>query len=325
MRTLRSGLGSAYISAMGPRKVAPPRRVRIAHGRAPWAWTPLTVVHIGHSSIVLAPDPNGLPADDVALTDSLRGLVPGGICLPDPDDFAQVRDAATRSETLNLTAWAELTDRQVTRVDLTVMPLTPDCDALDAWQSEFAAEHEGSADPVMDPWPLRDLARPLATAALDGGRENGRAVIALLRDMVGAGPGTTPTGDDTIVGVLAALDAGATVMPDPDVCTAARARITAALGPLLHRTTRASRHDLDAATHGYFAEKLHAVLASTASRALVPDAARAARAWGATSGIDLAHAVVTTLDVMVDLARTTPIPRNDPADPPTSPTHRRSA
>ena len=70
-----------------------------------------------------------------------------------------------------------------------------------------------------------------------------------LRRLIGAGPGSTPAGDDVVVGVLAALRA--TGRDD------AAAAIGRASCRLLDRTTSASRMYLSAAADGRFAERVH--------------------------------------------------------------------
>jgi stage V sporulation protein SpoVS len=66
------------------------------------------------------------------------------------------------------------------------------------------------------------------------------------------------------------------------------------LPSLLLRTTAVSRHDLAAAVAGQFAERVHTLLQALGRPGLVPAAVRAARGWGATSGIDLGHGIAAT-------------------------------
>lgn len=332
---------------MDLREIAPPRRLRVARGRVPWRQHPFTIVHIGQSAIVLGTTGDG--SEDVTVTDGVRGLVPGGVCVPDPEEFSRVRSVAVRAGVdarVGLRAWDASTFPGVVEgVDLTISPVSPDPAALAAWRSLLASVPPGPIDPVMDPAPSRALAGPLAEAALAPGvsaaprsrtrggvssadqddaaprvRPSETMVETLLRRLVGAGPGTTPTGDDTIVGVLAALDAARGTVLAPHAVEAARSRIADGLAPLRHGTTRASRHDLAAATAGLFPERLHEIVAAMADASAVPAAAAMARTWGATSGLDLAHAVAAGLAV----ARATTHP-DTPAVRPVSPDHRRSA
>jgi hypothetical protein len=115
----------------------------------------------------------------------------------------------------------------------------------------------------------------LARLALEAGELDGCLVAT-----VGAGPGTTPAGDDVICGVLAGLDllgrAGA------------HARLGAAVAPLLASTTRTSRHLLTAAAAGRYTERLIGLAAALASGRSVRAALDALARWGASSGLDQA-------------------------------------
>lgn len=126
----------------------------------------------------------------------------------------------------------------------------------------------------------RSRARDLAMAALGGD-------LRVVADLVGAGPGTTPTGDDMIVGALAALHlAGKRAEAD---------RLAAVVLATLDRTTVASRHYLGAAAHGRFAEHLHE-LADDLERGTTPrELYRRASEWGATSGLDVLTGLTVTL------------------------------
>jgi hypothetical protein len=167
----------------------------------------------------------------------------------------------------------------------------------------------------MDPRPTRALAGSLTRAALSGDR--GR-VAQLLRRLVGVGPGTTPAGDDVIVGILAALDAATGSLLEEASARAARAVLGAGLRPLLGRTTAIARHDLTAALAGQFAEHMHQMVAALADPTAVPAAIATARSWGATSGVDLATGMASAL---------AGLPRRPPDLGPSIPQarHRRSA
>ncbi|MDR0945016.1 MAG: DUF2877 domain-containing protein [Bifidobacteriaceae bacterium] len=113
-----------------------------------------------------------------------------------------------------------------------------------------------------------------------------------LTALIGAGPGTTPTGDDVIAGYLAGARAAGR--------RAAARRLAAALPPLLDRTTAASRHELRAAAAGRFSEPLLAL----AARLTRPRTGRAPDleplltrlgTWGATSGRDQAWGLILGL------------------------------
>lgn len=108
-----------------------------------------------------------------------------------------------------------------------------------------------------------------------------------LASLVGVGAGTTPAGDDVIVGVLAGL------------LLAGRARdhavVSASLPPLLPRTTRASRHFLGWAMRGQFASPVLGLGEALGGAADLTTATTRLRRWGASSGVDLMHGLVAAL------------------------------
>jgi hypothetical protein len=236
----------------------------------------LTPVHVGQSAFVLStPDEN---APLLVITDARRGLVPFGLCIPDRRDFAAARAAvAVARGLLDLSPWAWA---RRAFVDLRLSPAAVDPAALQAMRRALATEHPSSGPD--DPSPQRSLAEPLTCAVLSGDEAG---VTGTLVELVGAGPGATPAGDDVLVGVLAALallaDSGTEVPP-------ARRLLVTELAPLLRRTTRASRQDLTAAAEGRFAEHTHLLASALRGSGDMRHAVSAARAWGATSGIDLA-------------------------------------
>ena len=113
-----------------------------------------------------------------------------------------------------------------------------------------------TASPPRAPGPFE----PALARALERFRAGGPAVA--LAALVGVGEGLTPSGDDVIVGVLAALDAARDCAPR---AAAVRARLGAALGAGGARTTRVAAQMLDAAIAGLYAEPLRDLL-----HALVP-------------------------------------------------------
>jgi hypothetical protein len=287
---------------MPPRSVPVPRAVRAPATTTPWAPPgPWAIVHVGQSSALLAAlaEPSLL-----AITGSARGLVPDGICVPDPVELARLvawLRAASRSTArgatpmVDLAAWAAAPPL-VERVDLRITPVHTTALAVSTLLDLCTQARCRAGTVAMDPEPLRRLAAPLTAAALAG---QGDLVAAHLASLVGAGPGATPTGDDVVVGVLAALDAAAgTTAPAPHV-RAARLRIAVPLRRLLGATTAASRHDLGAAIRGELAEHVHDAVRALEDPALGPAVVSAARHRGATSGIDvlsgLALAARTTL------------------------------
>lgn len=284
--------------------VGVPRRVRIARGTIPWAVGVLRVVHIGQSSLILSGIRSEAAGDLVAITSHKRGLVPGGVCLPDDAELADLLDVARRAAaglgTLDLRRWAETPPLEIAVVDLRLRAVKLDARAVAELTRRLAAADCLSAvDPLMDPRPQRALAEPLAEAALAGDE---RTLRGLLLRLVGSGPGTTPTGDDVVVGVLATLSA---------THVAAHARLSRHLPALLGRTTAASRHDLAAAADGCYAEHIHRTVAALADVRLVPATVERARTWGATSGLDQAAGVAgSAIAILRECA-----PTADPLDP----------
>ena len=135
---------------------------------------------------------------------------------------------------------------------------------------------------------------PVARERLD---EVGRAVVradrhaaaAAARPLVGMGPGLTPSGDDALAGMEAALHA----LGHP-----AAGFLAAALDDVAERTTAVSATLLGHAARGEFAERTHRLLAELlgSDDAALPGAVERAAAWGATSGVDGLVGVLAGLD-----------------------------
>ena len=100
-----------------------------------------------------------------------------------------------------------------------------------------------------------------------------------VADLLGAGHGLTPSGDDCIVGILVALRA----LGKRSVA-ASVARIVARHAP--HRTTRLSAAHLDAACAGEAIEPVHAAIESIAGNASPGHALDALERFGHGSGFD---------------------------------------
>lgn len=151
---------------------------------------------------------------------------------------------------------------------------------------------------AVDPAAVRALAasspergggpfEPALAAALASYRDCGDpAVLAVL---VGVGEGLTPSGDDVIVGALAALELlGA---------AAARERLGAALAGCHVRTTRLAAQGIEAALAGHYPEPVLGVLAALAAAdsARLAAAAAALLAVGHRSGADTLRGIVAVL------------------------------
>lgn len=271
---------------MTTRQPASPRALRAATtGPVAADLAALSTVHVGHTGILLRTTTGRL----LPITAPARGLVPGGLCLTTDDDAADLARAAGRLPVLDLTAWSAVL-AAARRTDLVVRPGATDVRAARAlWAEAVRAPRDtpGGTGGPMDPRPVRRQAPALVAAAVTG---PGTALDAALGHLVGVGPGSTPSGDDVVVGVLAGLD-----RRGDHGSRAAAERVREALPALLRRTTLVSQHDLRAALHGEVAERVHRLLDATAHPDLVPAVVRQARTWGASSGLDLAAGVAAAV------------------------------
>lgn len=143
--------------------------------------------------------------------------------------------------------------------------------------------------------PEPDAFAPALQAALEDFRRGGDAQ-ELVR-LVGLGEGLTPSGDDAIVGVLAALDAAreASAFAAP-----LRAELVRALDePALRRTTTLAAQLIVAAARGLYAEPVLALLAtladSEAPAGSLDQAAAALLAIGHRSGADTLRGIIAAL------------------------------
>jgi hypothetical protein len=230
---------------------------------APTDLDALSVVYVGRTAALLATRSGTL----VPVTAGPACLAPGGFGAPDPAALAPV-----------LARWSELAG-------------APAID-LRAWHAAATAVElrmPAAARVVITPAQVAELDRGMTAAgSAPGERAEGLARSALAADelaervaaTVGAGPGTTPAGDDVICGVLAGLDllghAGA------------HDRLGAAVVPLLSATTRSSRHLLAAAAAGRYTERLIGLAVALTSGRSVRSALDALARWGASSGLDQA-------------------------------------
>lgn len=292
-----------------------PSRVRVPLGPVPWASGSHEIVHVGQSALLLARPAGAAGGDLLPVTSRARGLVPGGLCIPNEQEFARLVRAVTHAGHAEFSHWQAVPPADVTVVDLRVRPQVVQPEAV----AELVRLAAGDAPArtvsrLMDPRPLRQLAGPLTRAAL---RCETTQLGLLLQRLVGAGPGATPTGDDVIVGVLAALHAAEGSAAPRQRATAARERLSAAVLPLLPRTTRASRHDLTAAAHGVFGEHVHALLAALVDATRVPATFASATGWGATSGVDLACGLAVSASTALrhrQLIKRRPVSSTDTTD-----------
>ncbi len=136
-----------------------------------------------------------------------------------------------------------------------------------------------------------DAARPIVAAlvaALEAGDRNAAAIAA--GNLIGLGSGLTPSGDDVLVGIEAALHA---------LASPAAGFLAPALGDVEERTTELAATLLRHAAAGEFAERLHSLLAALLGPddGRIPAQIERAVAWGSTSGTDCLLGVLIGLDV----------------------------
>lgn len=140
---------------------------------------------------------------------------------------------------------------------------------------------------------------------------------AAVRRLVGAGPGLTPSGDDALVGLMAALHRGGHGQP---AATRAFGALGAAVARHLERTSDVSAHHLALASTGHTSEPLTELLDALVGEAPATDVRRRTREVlevGATSGGDALLGVITGLDIVLASAHAT--------HPPTAAHHEKAA
>jgi hypothetical protein len=143
----------------------------------------------------------------------------------------------------------------------------------------------------IDPAGILGVARPMLAelvVALETG--DGRHAPELATRLIGLGAGLTPSGDDVLVGIEAALHA---------VARPSAGFLALATDDVEERTTELAATLLRHAAAGEFAERLHTLLAALlgSDDETIPAAIDRAVAWGATSGTDSLLGVLTGLDV----------------------------
>ncbi len=124
-------------------------------------------------------------------------------------------------------------------------------------------------------------------------------VEAVVARLIGAGPGLTPSGDDVLVGLLAALSRSGGA---PRTAVLA-SRLGAVIDRSIHRTTDVSAHYLRLATHGHFGEPLTTLVDAVVAGAPthhVQSHLQAVLSVGATSGADALVGVILGLTTTLD-------------------------
>ena len=146
-------------------------------------------------------------------------------------------------------------------------------------------------DASQDSVGILGVARPILSelvVALETGDRTRAAEVAAR--LVGLGPGLTPSGDDVLVGIEAALHA----LAGPSA-----GFLALAMDGVEERTTALAATLLRHAATGEYAERLHTLLAALlgSDDEAIPAAIDRAVAWGATSGTDCLLGVLIGLDV----------------------------
>ncbi len=148
-------------------------------------------------------------------------------------------------------------------------------------------------DVADDPVGILDAARPMGAGLVSALETGDRSLAAeAARRLIGLGPGLTPSGDDVLVGIEAALHA---------LARPSAGFLALASGDVEGRTTALAATLLRHAGAGEFAERLHTLLAALlgSEDEAIPAAIDRAVAWGATSGTDCLLGVLIGLDAAV--------------------------
>lgn len=238
--------------------------------------TDYQVAHSGRNTVVLRP--YEACEDDVVVTTGVVGLMPGGIHYS-RDVFEQWRAGIHGS---HVTFRSDTRAMEIIElVNLRLGSARTDQDSL------LLAVH------LLDRSRSRDLgvttverAKAVANQACD---QMTHDLAESVPELVGSGEGSTPAGDDLLVGVCAALRSSGLL---------AEATLIAAMAcDISHRTTRASRLYLRAAEEGRFAERVHLLAGSFAHQADAAKIMKSIQGWGASSGLDLATGMLGGLVV----------------------------
>jgi hypothetical protein len=242
------------------------------------------VLHVGSGAVILRPGNDN--DDDLIITNERVGLMPGGVQLPEAD-FERWRGVPVNSrQRFSASADSFLTAAKVD-LHLGTRP--------SRWQAVAAALDALRPGPIVSHVDVGPHdGRRLARAAVAG---NAEAVRQLALEYVGVGMGSTPAGDDLIVGACAAIRCAGHV-------DAART-LAAAASAIERRTTRASRIYLRAATAGRFSERVHRLARSVQSETEAVLAMQSVRRWGGSSGADLASGFLGAQAYLLGLSAST--------------------
>ena len=140
-------------------------------------------------------------------------------------------------------------------------------------------------DAGLDAAPLAPAVAP-AVGALESALRAGSypLITSAVRDLVGRGPGSTPSGDDVLAGALVCLRAlGESALAE---------LVAAAVASRLTTTTVVSAALLRSAAEGRSTPQVAALVAALGAPAVLADTLAALLRVGASSGADLAHGVL---------------------------------
>lgn len=171
-----------------------------------------------------------------------------------------------------------------------------DCRAVPCWSGQPWANAAGRLEQRLTAVEAAARARAWAgtaplVARLSDALGRGLGVDDALAQMVGCGPGLTPSGDDAIVGVLAGLHLSPDVKDGPQMAR----HLADALAPRLAGTTDISRHLLMQAAQGHISRPLHHLGAALQGSGDLPIALTRVLSIGATSGADACLGLVGAL------------------------------
>lgn len=235
------------------------------------------IVYVGQSVAIL----ESLAGSLITVTSPAQGVVPMGMSFTDATAANRWLRSLREQTSVCEPWWSQAGD--LAEVDLSIPALAPDPESVAQWVG-ILASGQATANNLMDSAPQRAMATPFVATVLSGEPDD---QVAVIRPLLGAGPGSTPAGDDVMVGALAVLHAWAKQASDPTVARGLAA-LRGGLRPLLSQTTATSAIQLEAALDGRFAERVQTLAQSFAGITAVDASAEAARTWGSTSGLDLA-------------------------------------
>lgn len=180
---------------------------------------------------------------------------------------------------------------------------------------EHLAVGVGNLDQVCaethDDWGLRGLEDPVLLEAACAAGNRTRA-IAAAGNLIGRGPGLTPSGDDALAGLLVAMRLLGEAVPEArhaiDVADALGTNVT---GPEASRTTALSAALLWCASRGYAAPEAMTVLYGVVLRVPLLPAVRRLLTVGHSSGADLLWGLLAGCRAVAELA-ITPLSKNCP-------------